>query len=429
MKKILSLVLALVMLMSMVSVAFAEITVPSDPITLRFSWWGGDARHEATLKVIDQFEALYPNVTIEPEYGGSDGYHEKLATQLAGNTAADIFQVDPETFPTYYANNPDQFWNLDELGVDSSKFEKAYISLSINGGYDGKQMGLPTGIAGPAILVNKDMADAMGVEMVKEGLVWEDWIELGKAVQAKDPSVYLLCCNKEYMAILVVMTYAKQLVGGTIFQDGKLMLTEEQLTKIYEYVKAMYDNGVVPPAEYSAAYVGDDIQSDPNWLAGKYVGTFAYISTTDVMVAGNPNANYVAGSLPVEAGATEGGWASNTPQLLCIPKSSANPEAAAAFIDYFFNNPESMKTLGAVRSVPPTAEHRELAAASGALTQIVSDCAGVAVAIGGTPNDKVVSGQEGKQIFYDAVEMIAYGEMTPAEAAAESIERLKELEQ
>lgn len=34
-------------------------------ITLRFAWWGGDERNEATLKVIEQFEAAHPNITIE----------------------------------------------------------------------------------------------------------------------------------------------------------------------------------------------------------------------------------------------------------------------------------------------------------------------------------------------------------------------------
>ena len=85
--------------------------------------------------------------------------------------------------------------------------------------------------------------------------------------------------------------------------------------------------------------------------------------------------------------------------------------------------------MGAVRSVPPTAEHREIATKTGALTAVVSDSSDKAMVVSGTPNDKIVSGAEGKQIFYDAVEMIAYGEMTPAEAAADSIARLKELEQ
>lgn len=424
MKKLLALALALVMVCSVLTFASAE-----EPVTLRFSWWGGDARHEATLKVIEQFEALYPYITIEAEYGGSDGYHDKLGTQLAGNTEPDIFQVDPETFPVYYDTYPDRFWDLTELGVRTEKFEAGYIALPINGGYDGKQVGLPTGIAGPALVVNKDVADALNIDLTKEGMTWEDWIELGKAVRAADPDKYLICANVDYLVNLVTLTYIKQLTGGTVFQDGKLIATEENMTKVYEYVKALVDNETVPSPEYMATYVGDNIQSDANWIAGKYVSALAYISTADVMVAGNPTANYVAGTLPVEAGATEGGWASNTPQLLVISKNSAHAKEAGMFLDYFFNDPAAMEALGAVRSTPPTAEHREIATKNGALTAMVADATNKAMEISGTPNDKIVSSAESKAIVAEMVESVIYGQMTPAEAAAETILAWQEMEQ
>lgn len=53
-----------------------------DPVTLHFMWWGGDERAQATLDVIDKFEQEYPWITIEAEYGSSDGYQEKLTAQL-----------------------------------------------------------------------------------------------------------------------------------------------------------------------------------------------------------------------------------------------------------------------------------------------------------------------------------------------------------
>lgn len=426
MKKILSLVLALALLSSLgLSVAAAEIT--SDPVTLRFAWWGGDERHAATLAVIDQFEALYPNVTIEAEYGGNDGYHDKLAAALPNGGAADIVQIDPEVFPQYVASG-DYFINLDDYDIDMSVFENAYIHQRINGYYDGKQLGLPTGIAGAAILVNKDVADAVGVDLSGE-VTWESLIELGKAAHEADPEVYLLCANKEYIANLVVFNYVKQLAGNTVFdEDGKLVASEEDFTKTYEYVKALYDNNVVPSIEYMAAYQGDDIQSDANWLAGKYVGALCYISTVDVMVAGNPGATYYTAKLPVMEGATETGWASNTPQVLAIPTSCAHPEVAAAFLNYFYANETAMETLGAVRSVPPQARAREIGAQTGALTELVSKAADIAAATGGTPNDKISSTNEAKNILFEAVEYVAYGEWTPAEAAAETIAQLQELE-
>ena len=441
MRKFMAMSLAAAMAMSMMAVpAMAESETETEEetreeidldalgeVNLRFSWWGGDERNEKTLQVIEQFEALHPNIHIEGEYGGSDGYHDKLATQLAGGTAADIVQVDPETFPTY-VDNGDYFVDLQDYNIDMSNFEEGYIHQQINGYYDERQLGLPTGIAGPAIVVNKDLAEELGIDMVIEDMKWEDWIELGKKVREQSEDTYLICTNKEYIVNLVVLTYCKQLIGGNIFQDGKLMLTEEQLTKIFEYVKELYDNEVVPSAEYQASYVGDDIQSDANWLAGKYVACFSYISTVDVMVAGNPEPTYYAGSLPVEEGAEDGGWASNTPQVLAIPKSCEYPEAAAAFLDYFFNDDTALETLGATRSVPPTAKAREICAENGTLTQIVSDAADIAVAISGTPNDKISSSAESKTIFYDAVETIAYGEATPEEAAADVIDALSALE-
>ncbi len=433
MKKFASLLLALSLLLGLAAPALAEAPdiASLGDVTLRFRWWGGDARNEATIKVIEQFEALYPNVTIEYEPGSADGYHDKLATELAGGTAPDIVQIDPETFPTYVANG-DYFFNLDDFAIDMSVFEEGYIHQRINGYYDGKQLGLPTGIAGPAVVVNKALAESLGLDLNIENMRWEDIITLGKAVREKseDKDVYLLCANKDYVAILFVMSYVKQLTGGAAFVDGKLVLTEEQLTEIYEFVKELYDSETVPSIEYMAAYAGDNIQSDANWLAGKYVAALAYISTVDVMVANGPEgAEYYAGSLPVLEGAADGGWASNTPQVLAITKTCAHPEVAAAFLNYFFTNETAMETLGATRSVPPTARAREICAANGSLTKLVTDAADIAVAISGTPNDKIFSTAESKNILYDAVEAIAYGDMTPAEAAADTIAQLRELEQ
>ena len=426
MKKLLSAILVL----AMVCTLFAGMAFAEENVTLRFRWWGGDERNEATIKVIEQFEELNPGVTIEYEPGSADGYHDKLATELAGGTAPDIVQIDPETFPTYVANG-DYFFNLDDFDIDMSAFEEGYIHQQINGYYDGQQLGLPTGIAGPAIVVNKALAEQLGVDLHIDNMQWNDIIELGKAVrEAGDADTYLFCANKDYVAILFVMSYAKQLTDGVVFPDGKLALTVDQLTEIYEFVKELFDTECVPSIEYMAAYTGDNIQSDANWLAGKYVAALAYISTVDVMVANGPEgAEYYAGSLPVVEGAKDGGWASNTPQVLAITKTCEHPEVAAAFLNYFFTNETAMETLGATRSVPPTAKAREICAANGKLTQLVTDAADIAVAISGTPNDKIFSTAECKNILYDAVEAIAYGDMTPAEAAEDTIAQLKELEQ
>lgn len=399
-----------------------------EPITLRFAWWGGDERNAATLEVIEQFEALHPNVTIEAEYGGNDGYHDKLATQLASGTAADIVQVDPETFPQYVSTG-DYFVNyMDYSNMDLSTFDENYISLEINGRYDGKQLGLPTGISGAGILVNKDLADEIGIDFT-QAYTWDDLLEMGRKVREYDDSMYLLCANKEYIVNLIVFNYGKQLCGSTLFdkETGELNITEEQMAELMQYVKKLYDEGVVAPASYQAAYGGDNLQSDANWIAGKYVSALTYISTIDVMVAANDSANYSMSQLPMLSGCTEKGWASNTPQVMAVTKTCEHPEMAVEFMNYFFNNETALATLGATRSVPPTENARKICSENGKLSEVTMEGANIAAAAGGTPNDKISSSEEAKTILFDAVETVGYGATTPEEAASEIIDSLSSL--
>lgn len=397
-----------------------------DPVTLRFAWWGDD-RTAATMEVIDQFEALYPNVTIEAEYGGSDGYNDKLATQLASGTAADIVQVDPETFPTYVSGG-DYFVNFFDYDFDFSNFDESYISQRVNGRFDDKQLGIPTGIAGAALLVNQDLADEIGIDLSQE-LTWDDLFELGKKVREYDDSMYLLCMNKDYMTNCVVYNYLKQLTGTTIFDDTNrtLSLTQEQLQECFDYVDRLYKEEVVAPASYSAAYSGDNLQSDPNWIDGKYVATFTYISTMEVMMAANENVNYSVGSLPILENAKSDAWFANCPQVMAVTKTSSSPETAVAFLDYFFNDDTAISTLACTRSVPPTEKAREICTNDGTLNELVMQAANLVSGMDGIPNDTIASSQEGKQIVIDSVEEVGYGATSPADAAANAIGLLQGL--
>lgn len=416
MKKLIALALAMFMLTGCVA-ALAE----SEPITLRFSWWGGDERLAATLKVIEQFEALHPNIKIEPEYGSADGYNDKLATQLAAGTEPDIMQIEPGNMPLLVGDENKYFVDLLQTGFDVSGFEEAYIAQRINGRYNGQQVGLPTGIAGIALLVNKDMADAFGLDF-SQPYTWEDFIEWGKQVHEKDDSVYLLCSNKDYLSNIVARTYAKQVSGTQVISDEtkEQLMTEEDWVEVYKLVASLYENQVVAPASYTASYSGDNMQSDPNWIAGKYVCCFCWVSTCEVMAAANPSANYVAGHFPVMENAKSEGWFANTPQIMSISSRSAHVEEAQMFLDYFFNNEEAMATLGTVRSVPPTARAREICAELGIMSTLLKDSADNAGAYNGIVDDAISYSQEGRQLWIDEIEAIGFGVTTAEQAAAET---------
>ena len=54
-------------------------------VSLRFSWWGGDARHQATLEALQLYMDRNSHVTIEAEYGGYGDYYQKWLLSLPEN--------------------------------------------------------------------------------------------------------------------------------------------------------------------------------------------------------------------------------------------------------------------------------------------------------------------------------------------------------
>src|SRR6266851_475008 len=62
---------------------------------LRFMWWGGQDRLRRTLAAFAAFERRYPAVRATGEASANGGpFWAKLATQVAGGNAPDVYQMD-----------------------------------------------------------------------------------------------------------------------------------------------------------------------------------------------------------------------------------------------------------------------------------------------------------------------------------------------
>lgn len=401
-----------------------------DPVELRFSWWGGDERHEATLAVIEAFEAEYPWITVEPEYGSSEGYREKLSTQLASGTAPDVVQIDPGQMPELIANG-DYFFDLRAEGFDLSNFDEVFISKSHEGNFDGKQYGLPSGTTATTVLVNKGLAEKLGINITDEPFTWQDMIEMGKAVHEADETKYLFGVNTHYLTSIVTGTAVPQLTGSAIIPDatGEIAASTEDFTTVFEFIQALYDNNVVPPANYMAAFTGDNLQNDPNWINGNYVCTITYSSMLEVLMAAAPDVEFDIGQLPTWEDGADVVYSMGCPQLFSIPTSTEHKEEAMLFLDFWYNNETSMELQKCTRSLPPTAKAREICAQTGSLNELVAKAADVCEGYlsENSFDDSTTFSTEGFQIISDAIDGMGYGTMTAAEAAEYVMEGLSTL--
>jgi oligogalacturonide transport system substrate-binding protein len=422
MKKAFLLVLALGLAAGMVFARGASDTGAGGTITLRFSWWGTDPRHEATLKVIEAFEKANPNIKIDPEYGAQTGYNDKKTTEFASGTAPDMFQIETGAGPEYQKLGV--LYNLSSLrNIKFDKFDQNFIRN--NGQFGtGIQWAIPTGVAGTAVVVNKNLADRLGIDFSKP-YNWEDLITWGQKVRAADPSCYLLSINQEHGMPFFVRAYARQLNGVPIIDDAnkRLNMTEAQFTQCFDLIDRIYKTGTAAPAAYKAPF-GNRDQDDPNWIAGKYVAHIGYTSSAEVVQAANPSVQYYPGNLPLLPNRRNDGWFTNPPQYMGIYAKTRYPEECAKFFDFFFNSEEAAAILGTVRTVPPTAMAQEVVVKAGKLNQLTADSTAITRLYNGIDDAGLTTGAEVTKILLDAYEAVSFATKTPAVAARDVVTQI-----
>ena len=384
--------------------------------TLRFAWWGGNERHQATIKVIALFEERNPGVKVEAEYGGWDGYREKLITQLAGGTAPDIMQID-QPWLHELSSLGEVFYPLE--GADTIAFDQNFLEAYCR--FDGKLRGLPTGLNGETFLVNAPLLTRAGVNP-DTIWNWENLFTEGKKVSALGADNYLLAIDSALTRDFF-KTYMKQLAGGLINEDKQLAFTTAQAESALKLFKRLLDEKILIPFNESSLY-RQKPEENPDWVNGHLALMHSWASNQERSGAGVPG--LVASSLPIMPNAVDSGVRVRPSQLLTVNNASKNKELAVKFVNFFFNDPDAVEILAIVRGVPPTSTGRELLASKNLIAPMVQAATDISLAHAGKPETVYEMNSELMDIMEDCISRMAFGRTTPAEAALEMQARLTE---
>lgn len=393
-----------------------------EEIHLRFSWWGGDTRHEATLEAIEIYMEQNPHVKISGEYGGFDGYFTKLTTQLVGNTAPDIIQVDQPVMGDLTSRG-DFFVDLREYEaiLDISGFDTRF--LEDYSYYNGKLVGLPTGVNANNIIVNTKVAEAVGIDL-SVPYTWDKVFEDAKKIRDYDKEMYLFNIGKNPIRYHVLVPYLSQILGGQFIQDDYTFgFTREQLIDAYTLIRRIYEEGVTEPASQSKPFEAF-YETNPKWINHQYLGMLHEASITGPEYYNFPE--HAAVMLPpIREDAKDSGIVIKPSQLIVINKNSAHVEEAIKFLDFFFNSEDALHALKGVRGVPATELGRKIADENGYVDPLSVQTIEMAMERPGIPVNDISNNSEVIAIQYDAIDKLAFGAGTVEEIADESIRHLE----
>ena len=92
----------------------AEATGDYEACQLKFDWWGGDSRHEATQKAVEAFMAKYPGIEVEVNFGAWTDWETARALEYQSGTGSDVTQVGSNWMSDYNLDG-NTFLDLNEV--------------------------------------------------------------------------------------------------------------------------------------------------------------------------------------------------------------------------------------------------------------------------------------------------------------------------
>lgn len=437
MKKVLALVLSSVLALGALAgcgaKTDAKVETPAasgEEVTIRVQWWGGDDRHEATLKAIEAFELANPKIKVEAEYGGWDGHKDKVTTMIAGNTAPDVMQVNYDWLSTfssdgtgfYDLNSLSEYIKLDNWSADILKF----------GEVNGIQNAIPVSTTGRSLFYNKTTYDAMGVAIPG---TWDELIAAGKAFEAKDPTKYAfdLDTGSGFTGLYMALAYEAQKTGKEfITAEGTLGFTEAEILDAFNFYMSLEENHVLRTQKDRMNDSGEDaLYQTEKFINGSIAGVLEWSSSIgkfEQVLTDNPTPQeLVLGELLVMDGAKNTGWLQKPSLLFAINGKTEHPVESAIFLDWLLNDAEASVLLGSSRGIPSSTS--ALAALEGTpaleglafnATEQISNSTPLLIS-------PYMENSSLKEVYKIAIEDISYGTKTTEDAAKYFVEEVTKI--
>lgn len=389
-----------------------------EPVTLRFSWWGSDSRHKALLAVIEAYEKKNPNVKVEAEYQGYDGYYEKIMTTLSSNTAPDIIQLSKEWLPDIQGAKH-YLADLSTLPVDLSTLKDRLLEIA--GTYNGEPNVFPCTVGGSVTYVNTDFAKQYGIDLTKT-YTWDEIKELGKSIHEQDSDAYLMTADADMLNRLFVQPYLVQKTGKPLIDEETYAMnfSEEDAAEAFQNIVDLYESNTLEPFGDAATFAG---QADQNnkWINGKIGMIVDYTGSAPKYIASIDSPLDVI-PMPVTGDAKCSGVAYSGDRGFAVNDNSEHKEEAAKFLDFLMNDPESIAICKTDVGYCPTKQSDDILIAAGVVSEIQKK--GVEISEPNSYTNNMISGNTELEVARkDLIQEVVYGDITPEEAAKELTEQ------
>ena len=394
--------------------------------SLTFSWWGGDARHEATQAAVDAFKAQ-TGADVVCTYSAWSGWEDKMSQYFASDSAFDVNQVNWNwLFSFTNADGSSKFYDLNEVAdvIDLSQFDAGALAQCT---VDGKLLAIPVSMTGRIFYWNKTTFEKAGLETPK---TLADLMAAGPIFAEKlGDECYPLALGS-YDKMILMVHYLECKYGKDWVVDGKLNYTKDEVVEGLAFIQSLEDAHVIPSSETLTGDGADSLDKNPKWMEGKYAGIFEWDSSASKFEkALNEGQEFIVGDYFTDMGEYQGGF-TKVSMAMCIANTAADKKLAASLIEFLLNSEEGARLMNSQRGIPLSKKANALCLSEGLLNEKVAEANSKVMAWCKNaldPKFEAAALKNNDGVYADAMEGLSYGDYSVEDAADALIEGITEV--
>jgi multiple sugar transport system substrate-binding protein len=325
---------------------------------IRMTFWGDPARQELMQKATDLFAKHEPNASVTLEATPWNGYWDKLATQMAGRSAADWIMMDQSFLGEYAERNalvdltPFVGKTLDLSALPQDLVDAAKI--------DGKLFVVPLALNSQILLYNVAALRELGVDLPDGEMTWDAFGAFAADVAEASGGKLAGSANMGWDTATLEVWLRGQ--GKELYAaDGtSLALTKQDLQEWWEYWLALQKSGAAVAADIqAAANAGTD--ADDLVVKGHAATVFNWSPAWQSLE--QLTQDEIAGRM-LPFGYDGSGQFVKPACYYCSPTSSDELEIATELASFIVNDVETAKALGLILGVPVSSKTQAAVAAT-----------------------------------------------------------------
>jgi oligogalacturonide transport system substrate-binding protein len=319
---------------------------------LRFAWWGGSARHAATLKAIALFEAAHPGVKVKAEYMGFNGYLERLTAQIAGGSEPDVMQIN-WAWLAMFSKRGNGFADLAAHASVLALDQFAPQDLSM-GQVAGKLNALPASFTARILLWNQSAFARAGVGLPR---TWDELFACGPQFVARLGPDHFPLDGELYDMLLLAQAHVQQFTGAAYVSPAKAQVAMSlAAAKLWvQTYRKLIAQHVATPLKLRASLGGAEKPTEQqlDWTIGRWAGNYTWDSVIALRASTLRRDQALAiGEFPSLPQAASSGIFGRPTLMFAVGRRSKQADLAARLVGFLLTSEAAARVLGRTRGTP-----------------------------------------------------------------------------